>query len=93
MTFTEFRSSEAGSYQVALRALWVAGRGDWDQAHEIAQLEDSLDGAWVHAYLHRVEGDTSNANYWYRQARRPLQTGDLRAEWETIVMELLQRST
>ena len=91
MTLTEFIESDAECHQAALRALWLAGRGEWDQAHEIAQSEDTRNGAWVHAYLHRAEGDMNNANYWYRQAHRPLQTGDLRAEWETIVMELLRR--
>ncbi len=89
MTTMELIDSDGSSFSGALRALWFAGRGEWEQAHEIAQAEDNRDGAWVHAYFHRVEGDTSNANYWYRRAGRPTQTGDLRAEWESITNELL----
>ena len=66
MTTMEFIDGDGSSFSGALRALWFAGRGEWEQAHEIAQAEDNRDGAWVHAYLHRVEGDTNNANYWYR---------------------------
>lgn len=91
MTVTEFTESDGQFHQNALRALWLAHRGEWDQAHAIAQSEDTRDGAWIHAYLHRLEGDTSNANYWYHRAGRPTQSGAFKAEWETIVMELLQR--
>jgi hypothetical protein len=93
MTITEFADSDGQFHQSALRALWYAGRGEWDQAHEIAQSEDSHDAAWIHAYLHRTEGDLNNANYWYRRAGRPAQTGDLHAEWEAIVMELLKQAS
>src|SRR5689334_23237661 len=74
----------------ALRALWHAGRDEWDKAHGIVQ-EDESDpvNAWVHAHLHRVEGDLGNAGYWYRQAGKPRAQGDLRAEWHTIVAALL----
>ncbi len=89
MTMTEFVESDGLFQQPALRALWLAGRGEWEQAHEVAQAEDDRDGAWVHAYLHRVEGDAANARYWYRQAGRPPQGGDFNDEWKTIVMELL----
>ncbi len=93
MTVEEFTESDGRFDQPALRALWLAGREEWEQAHEIAQSEESPKGAWVHAYLHRAEGDTSNAGYWYRRAGRPAQTGDLRAEWEAIVMELLNHAS
>ncbi len=89
MTVAAFIDSDGSSLSGALRALWFADRGDWEQAHEIAQAEDTREGAWVHAYLHRVEADTSNANYWYRQAGRTPPSGDLRAEWEGIARELL----
>ena len=91
MTIAEFEAGDGRFERNALRALWFAGRGKWTEAHEISQAEESRAGAWVHAYLHRVEGDTSNASYWYRRAGRPVQTGDLRLEWEAIVMELMQR--
>ena len=90
MTLDEFLNSDSNAHSGALHALWFAGHGEWEQAHEIAQAEDTREGAWVHAYLHRLEGDTSNANYWYRRAGRPVQTGELRTEWETIVLALLQ---
>lgn len=68
-----------------LAALWWAAKGDWDQAHRIVQDESSREAAWVHAYLHRVEGDLGNAGYWYRQAGQPAATDSLEAEWQRIV--------
>ncbi|MFZ5495168.1 MAG: hypothetical protein ACOZE5_07495 [Verrucomicrobiota bacterium] len=73
----------------ALLALWHDARGDWDTAHTLAQEAGGRDGAWVHAYLHRKEGDEMNARYWYARAGRPAATGDLRAEWELIARVLL----
>ncbi len=73
-----------------LAALWWAGKGDWKKAHEIAQDENGMAASWVHAYLHRVEGDLGNAGYWYRQARQPVATVPLETEWERIVSTLLQ---
>ena len=66
-------------------ALWWEARGDWKRAHTIAQDVHSPEGAWVHAYLHRREGDQINAAYWYRQAHRPICREPLDAERETIV--------
>jgi hypothetical protein len=71
-----------------LKALWWAAKGDWDQAHKIVQDEGDANSAWVHAYLHRVEGDLGNASYWYRQAGRPVANGSLDAEWERIAAAL-----
>ena len=65
----------------ALAALWYDGRGDWNAAHEAAQSDEGRDGAWVHAYLHRKEGDAFNAGYWYRRAGKPAATGTLDVEW------------
>ena len=90
MTIAQFEASRAEDHNGLLLALWWDGKGNWSRAHEIAQDVDDRDGAWVHAYLHRREGDEANAGYWYRQARRPVEKGDLRTEWETMVMELLQ---
>ena len=73
----------------ALAALWWARKGDWDKAHKLVMDEDSRDAAWVHAYLHRVEGDTDNAAYWYRQAKKPAATAALDTEWKMIVAALL----
>jgi hypothetical protein len=74
----------------ALMALWWAGNDDWDKAHGIVMSEGGADCAWVHAYLHRAEGDRDNASYWYRQARRDPASGDLAAEWATIAAALLE---
>ena len=73
----------------ALRALWHDRRGDWERAHLIAQDIAGPDGAWVHAYLHRREGDVSNAAYWYRHAGKPVRRGDPADEWRDIATALL----
>ncbi|NIA68365.1 hypothetical protein HBA54_07150 [Pelagibius litoralis] len=73
----------------ALAALWQAAKDDWDAAHGLAQSDSSAEGAWVHAYLHRVEGDESNAGYWYRRAGKPHAKTSLDQEWEEIVTALL----
>ena len=75
----------AGNLAPPLAALWWAAKGDWDAAHKIVMNEDTKDAAWVHAYLHRVEGDLSNAGYWYRRAAKPAATDSLDAEWQRIV--------
>lgn len=72
-----------------LRALWYDAKGDWDRAHDIAQDVPDADGSWVHAYLHRVEGDEWNANYWYRRAGRTMPDLSLQEEWEQLVKALL----
>jgi len=72
-----------------LRALWWAAKGDWNRAHEIAQSEDGADAAWVHAYLHRLEGDLANARYWYARAGSQPPTTSTEAEWDAIVEMLL----
>jgi hypothetical protein len=73
-----------------LAALWWAAKGNWDQAHKIVQDEDDTNSAWVHAYLHRVEGDLGNAGYWYRQAGKPVAKDSLEDEWERIVATLIE---
>ena len=83
MLFEEFRSSlcserPSGDVPPLLAALWWEAKGDWAKAHEIAQEIDSPDGAWVHAYLHRKEGDEGNAGYWYRRAGKPTRKPRLR---------------
>ena len=96
MDFEAFEASLAGAapppgVSSLLQALWHDRRGDWHRAHEIAQDVAGADGAWVHAYLHRREGDQANAAYWYRQAAKPVSRGDLDAEWRAIVEALLRR--
>ena len=94
MTLEEFRASLSGRepprVAPALRALWHDARGDWDAAHSVAQDIGDGSGAWVHAYLHRKEGDLGNARYWYDRAGRPEATDSLETEWSRIVVELLK---
>ena len=73
----------------ALQALWWDGKGDWGKAHECAQEVEDEAGNWVHAYLHRKEGDASNAGHWYRRAGQPHAKATLEAEWEAIAKALL----
>ncbi len=75
----------------ALAALWHDAKGDWDTAHGVAQAESDTDGACVHAYLHRKEGDLPNANYWYRRAQRTMPDDTLQQEWRDIASALLDR--
>lgn len=94
MTLPEFKGTTSSdqppvAISPALRALWYDARGDWDAAHNTAQAIEDETGAWVHAYLHRKEGDASNAAYWYRRARKPIATDPLDAEWERIALALL----
>lgn len=75
-----------------LQSLLLDASGDWDSAHRIAQNDPSQDGSWVHAYLHRVEGDNGNATYWYRSAGKKFPELSLIEEWEYIAMALLKKS-
>lgn len=77
----------------ALEALWWDAKGDWDKAHGLAQ-DAGAAGAWVHAYLHRKEGDVGNARYWYCQAGQGVQTADapFDREWEEIARALLEEN-
>ncbi len=94
MELSEFRASLAQAtpprgVSPALQALWYAAKGDWDRAHEITQPGGpALD--WVHAYLHRVEGDLGNAAYWYRRAGKPIATGSFEEEWTALVVAFLK---
>jgi hypothetical protein len=96
MTLTEFINSLAEQQppQVAvlLQALWYEAKGNWEQAHNLAQDIHTPDGSWIHAYLHRAEGDTSNAQYWYHRANRKLPKLSLKEEWDEIASELLQNN-
>ena len=99
MTLGEFtatlREDTPPDVAPALVALWHDAKGDWHAAHETAQAIEDETGAWVHAYLHRKEGDASNAAYWYRRAGREVVRGAaLDEEWSRIATELLasQRS-
>ena len=95
MTLAEFKASLSSAtppagLSPALVALWHDGQGDWNTAHSVAQDIDGKVGAWVHAYLHRKEGDLSNASYWYRMAGKVDGKGPELDEWATIAEELLE---
>jgi hypothetical protein len=96
MTIEEFKSSLKNNeppdgLTPLLKALWYDANGDWKNAHETAQEISTYDGSWVHAYLHRKEGDLSNASYWYLRAGRIMPDMSLEIEWEKILTELLGR--
>lgn len=95
MTIEEFKASvqtgeepDSGLDNV-LKALWHDANGDWEKAHELCQSAGNKNGDWVHAYLHRKEGDLSNASYWYRRANQERYDGSLEDEWESIARVLL----
>ena len=94
MTLDEFRGSFTAAeppagLSLALAGLWWDAKGDWKRAHESAQEDAGREGAWVHAYLHRKEGDQDNAAYWYVRAGKPVCREPLDAEWISIVKALL----
>src|SRR4051812_12739227 len=97
LTFDQFKSSISDASPPAvpllLKALWYDAKGDFDQAHTIAQDIETSDGAWVHAYLHRKEGDNGNARYWYGVAVRQFPASTLDEEWQDIAKDLLARRT
>lgn len=95
MDFDSFKQSlndntPPENLSVLLLALWWDGKGEWDKAHETAQDVHDLDGSWVHAYLHRKEGDESNASYWYSRANKSKSNLSLEKEWEEIVTAFLR---
>ena len=96
MTLDEFLNHAAqadappGKLSDVLQSLWYAERGNWDRAHQIAQDIPSPDGSWVHAYLHREEGDDGNAGYWYARAHRTPSTQSLVKERHAIIKTLLR---
>jgi hypothetical protein len=95
VTFEEFRDSfrHAGppkELSLGLTALWWDAKGDWTKAHESAQQDEGPAGAWVHAHLHRKEGDSSNAAYWYQRAGESASRKALIEEWNEITRSLLK---
>ncbi|GGZ38639.1 hypothetical protein GCM10007049_34750 [Echinicola pacifica] len=93
MTLDEFKASlsdpKAPKLSLALQALWHDGKGDWTQAHDLVNDLTDKDSAYVHAYLHRKEGDEWNASYWYKNAGKPKPSKSLDAEWEDLVSYFL----
>jgi hypothetical protein len=96
MTFEEFSQSiQKGegpdeSLPPALQSLWWDAAGDWERAHEICQSHQSRPVAWVHGYLHRKEGDLSNAGYWYGRAGKARHEGTVAEEWERLAKALIR---
>jgi hypothetical protein len=96
MDLSAFRASLAApeppqDLSLALKALWLDAKGDWDGAHQAAQADEGGDGDWVHAYLHRKEGDPGNAAYWYRRAGQPVCRTSPEDEWAAVAGALLLR--
>jgi hypothetical protein len=94
MDIDTFRKSLSGSeppegLDSRLTALWHAAKGDWKKAHALVKDDASAAGAHIHAYLHRTEGDHSNAEYWYRQAGKKPASGSPENEWSEIAAGLL----
>src|SRR5258708_3760875 len=94
MTLADFKSTLSAAeppagLSPALAALWHDGRGDCAAAHTVAQDIGTPEGAWIHAYLHRKDGDAGNAAYWYKRAGKPVASGPLDAEWNAIATALL----
>jgi hypothetical protein len=96
MTLQEFRDSLVQAnppreLSFALAGLWWDAKGDWDRAHESAQQDEGPAGSWAHAYLHRKQGDTANAGYWYGRAGKVPARGSLEQEWLAMVDSLLSK--
>ena len=94
MTLAAFKRSLANrvppiSIGPALQALWWAEKGEWARAHALVNEAAGRNEAWVHAHLHRVEGDLMNARYWYGEAGRRLSDRPLEAERDEIAQALL----
>ena len=96
MTSDEFRVSLRGGepppeLDGPLLALWWDAKNDWERAHAAVASDGTETGAWVHAYLHRKEGDLGNARYWYRTAKKPVAEGSFGSEWNAILSAQLPR--
>jgi hypothetical protein len=96
MTATEFKTtlnnaSAPDGLSVELEALWYDGKGDWNRSHEVIQDVNSKNAAWIHAYLHRKEGDMGNAQYWYSRAGKNMPATSLDNEWNSLVEYFLQK--
>jgi hypothetical protein len=94
MTLQEFKKTLADSnpptgLNSLLQAMWYDGKGNWEMAHNIAQEVHSKEGSWIHAYLHRKEGDDGNASYWYHKAGEKFPTVALEKEWEELIERFL----
>ena len=84
------QSAPPSTLSILLLAVWHDAKGQWDTAHQLAQEVETSQGCWIHAYLHRKEGDLGNAAYWYHKAKQPVCNKRLAEEWEEIVIALLR---
>jgi hypothetical protein len=96
MDLTEFKASISEgkipeNITVYLRSLWLDQYGDWEKAHSLIDKMEDADAAFLHAYLHRKEGDLGNAAYWYRRAGKVRPNISLEKEWEEMVSYFLQK--
>jgi hypothetical protein len=94
MTFQDFKNtlhqkSPPSEISPLLKALWFDAHGEWGKAHDVAQEVNTPEGSWIHAYLHRKEGDRSNSQYWYHRANKKMPVYTLEQEWEELVTEFL----
>jgi len=94
MTIENFKSSLVQTHppkglSILLESLWLDAKGNWHAAHDLIDALEEMKAYHVHAYLHRKEGDLSNANYWYRRAGKPMPSYSLEKEWEELVDGLL----
>ncbi|HZP22624.1 MAG TPA: hypothetical protein VFB04_04205 [Terriglobales bacterium] len=97
MTLETFRQSlhreePPRQLSLALTGLWWDAKGDWKQAHDVVGQDEGPAAAWVHAYLHRKEGDLANSRYWYKRACKEPATASLDAEWQEVTEALLAES-
>ncbi|RYG27330.1 MAG: hypothetical protein EOO01_41525 [Chitinophagaceae bacterium] len=95
MTYDEFVKSLSlqtppETLSAELKALWYDGKEDWESSHNIAQDINDQNGSWIHAYLHRKEGDISNARYWYSRAGKNECRATLKEEWELLVKNFIR---
>jgi hypothetical protein len=97
MTYNEFVRSLSKNHPPEnspyLKSLWYEKKGNWDKAHQIAQEIPDCEGSWIHAYLHRVEGDIWNSNYWYDRAGRKMPDISLEKEWEHLVRYFIKQAS
>ncbi len=94
MDISFFKKSLAGDAPpedatVYLKALWYDKKGDWNNAHNLIQDLQDKNASWIHAYLHRKEGDVANANYWYTRAGKTRYSGTIENEWEELLTALI----
>lgn len=83
--------SPPAAASVYIKALWYDAKDDWNKAHELIQDVTDKNASWIHAYLHRKEGDTWNAEYWYTKAGKKRPGVSLNEEWEQIASAFLKK--